>query len=99
MAGVLMGAGWGAILGPSVAAALGGLPSSQHGQGIGIAWTLHNLGGALGLAVATRVYQAGGAVNGYQWVMWLLALLSGLGVVIAATSARSASQKRADAGR
>lgn len=85
---ILMGMGWGAILGSSVAAALGALPPSQHGQGIGISWTLHNLGGALGLTVATRLYEAGGTVQGYQWVMWLLAVLSVIGAVIAATSLR-----------
>lgn len=94
---VLMGMGWGAILGPSVAAALGALPPSQHGQGIGISWTLHNLGGALGLAVATRLYQAGGTVQGYQWVMWLLALLSLAGAVTAAVSIRRASPASAGA--
>lgn len=40
LAGVMMGA----ILGLSVTAALNALPPPQHGQGIGIAWTLHNLG-------------------------------------------------------
>lgn len=94
---VLMGMGWGAILGPSVAAALGALPPSQHGQGIGISWTLHNLG-ALGLAVATRLYQAGGAVQGYQWVMWLLAVLSVMGMITAAISIRRASPASAGAG-
>lgn len=96
-ASVLMGMGWGAILGPSVTAALGALPPSLHGQGIGISWTLHNLGGALGLAVATRFYQAGGPVEGYQWVMWLLALLSGVGAVLAGISVRSASHASAGA--
>lgn len=95
---VLMGMGWGAILGPSVAAALGALPPLQHGQGIGISWTLHNLGGTLGLAVATRLYQAGGPVQGYQWVMWLLAILSVVGMVTAAITIRRASPASAGAG-
>ncbi|MTD29361.1 MFS transporter [Erwinia sorbitola] len=95
---VLMGMGWGAILGSSVAAALGALPPSLHSQGIGISWTLHNLGGALGLAVAVRIFQAGGTDNGYQWVMWLLSVLSALGVIIAACSVRSASGASAGAG-
>ncbi|MBD8165017.1 MFS transporter [Erwinia persicina] len=94
LAGVMMGAGWGAILGPSVTAALDALPQSQHGQGIGIAWTLHNLGGALGLAVATRMYQSGGAVYGYQWVMWLLVLLSCVGGAVALYSVRRASRRQ-----
>nr|WP_244634721.1 MFS transporter [Erwinia persicina] len=93
LAGVMMGA----ILGLSVTAALNALPPPQHGQGIGIAWTLHNLGGALGLVVATRMYQSGGAVYGYQWVMWLLVLLSCMGGGVALYSVHSASRTAAGA--
>lgn len=95
---ICMGAGWGAILGPSVAAALGALPTELHGQGIGLSWTLHNLGGTVGLAVATQIYQQGGAVVGYQWVMWTLAGLSLLGVLLATLSWHSIRRERADAG-
>nr|WP_314419500.1 MFS transporter [uncultured Erwinia sp.] len=86
---VLMGAGWGAILGPSVAAALGALPHEMHGQGIGISWTLHNLGGALGLTMATQIYQQSGAETGYGWVMGILTLLSLLGAGLGYLSWRS----------
>ncbi|ROR10068.1 MFS transporter [Erwinia sp. JUb26] len=94
---VLMGAGWGAILGPSVAAALASLPETLHGQGIGISWTLHNLGGALGLTVATQIYQRLGTETGYSWVMVILALLSLLGAGLAFVSWRSTRRKLADA--
>lgn len=94
---VLMGAGWGAILGPSVAAALAALPEALHGQGIGISWTLHNLGGALGLTIATQIYQRLGTETGYSWVMVILALLSLLGAGLAFVSWRSTRRKLADA--
>ncbi|WP_366557318.1 hypothetical protein [Pantoea rodasii] len=80
---VLMGAGWAAILGPSVAAALAAINISRHAQGIGISWTLHNLGGAMGLAVATQIYQAGGSSTGFQHVMFGLAGSAGIGMVVA----------------
>lgn len=95
---VLMGAGWGAILGPSVAAALGALPASRHAQGIGISWTLHNLGGALGLAIATQVYQTGGETAGFQWVMWELAGAGLLGMWVALKAGSRASVAVADGG-
>ncbi|MCP2234177.1 MULTISPECIES: MFS transporter [Erwinia] len=91
---ILMGAGWGAILGPSVNAALGALPASMHAQGIGISWTLHNLGGALGLAIAAQIYQAGGAEGGFQRVMIGLAAGSLLAVVVALRAAKRASTHR-----
>jgi len=93
----LMGIGWGAVLGPGVAAALCTLPLSQHGQGIGISWTLHNLGGALGLTVATHIFQSGGLVSGYRWVMWLLAGLSCAGAIIALIAWRSTGRRATDA--
>lgn len=80
---VLMGVGWAAILGPSVVAALAGLTSDQHPQGIGLSWTLHNLGGALGLAIASQIYQAGGEVSGFTTVMTGLAVGAFLGTIVA----------------
>lgn len=66
---IFMGAGWAAILGPSVVAAIEELSSQIHPQAIGISWTLHNLGGAMGLAVTTQVYQVGGESSGFTGVM------------------------------
>lgn len=93
----LMGGGWGAILGPSVAAALSALPPAFHAQGIGLSWTLHNLGGVVGLSVATQIYQAGGQQAGYQWVMWLLAVLALVGAFTALRSARRVRSEKTDA--
>ena len=83
LAMVLMGAGWAAILGPSVAAALASLHPSRHSQGIGISWTLHNLGGAMGLAVTTQIYQAGGSASGFRIVMFILAGGACIGMLLA----------------
>lgn len=98
LAFILMGAGWGAILGPSVAAALAALPEAHHAQGIGISWTLHNLGGALGLALATQIFQTGGETAGFQWVMWGLAGAAVIGMLVAVREAKSTSVTAADAG-
>ncbi|MEG1771160.1 MAG: MFS transporter, partial [Comamonas sp.] len=74
-----MGLGWGCVLGPSMTAALTALPQSLAGTALGMATTLHNVGGALGLAIGTVLYrlaaQGGGFIAGYQQVMLLLAAI------------------------
>ncbi|MEL0580680.1 MFS transporter [Pectobacterium punjabense] len=77
----LMGVGWGCILGPSVLAALKAVHAEQQGVAIGISWTLHNLGGAVGLAFVTQLYHR--TEQGYQTAMLLLCFLSLLGCLIA----------------
>ncbi|MGJ4857739.1 MFS transporter [Labrys sp. La1] len=52
-----MGLGWGCILGPSTVAALSSVAPRLGGTAIGVSWTLHNVGGALGLVLATLVYR------------------------------------------
>jgi EmrB/QacA subfamily drug resistance transporter len=76
----LMGLGWGCILGPLVLATLSTVSGSDSGGALGISWTLHNLGGAVGLALAARVYPA----YGYRAVMLLLLALSLFGCLLAA---------------
>ncbi len=74
-----MGLGWGCVLGPSMTAALTALPQALAGTALGMATTLHNVGGALGLAIGTVLYrlaaQGGGFIAGYQQVMLLLAAI------------------------
>lgn len=88
-----MGLGWGCVLGPSMTAALTALPPALAGTALGMASTLHNVGGALGLAIGTVLYrfaaQAGGFVAGYQQVMLLLAAvcLCALAVLVLARKA------------
>lgn len=52
-----MGLGWGCLLGPSTVAALASVAPRLGGTAIGVSWTLHNVGGALGLVLATLTYR------------------------------------------
>ncbi len=52
----LFGIGWACILSPSIVAALSSLPQESSGVGMGTLGTLHNLGGAIGLALGTLIY-------------------------------------------
>ncbi len=53
---VLFGIGWGCILSPSIVAALSSVPEAVGGVAMGSLGTLHNFGGAIGLAIGTVVY-------------------------------------------
>ena len=53
---VLFGIGWACILSPSIVAALSAVPKESAGVGMGTLGTLHNLGGAMGLAVGTLLF-------------------------------------------
>lgn len=90
-----MGLGWACLLGPATVAAIGSVPERQSGAVMGASWTLHNLGGAIGLSVATTVYRfVAGAVpggsgeasflDGYRAAM---AVLLGVALLAAATIA------------
>ncbi|MEH0869214.1 hypothetical protein [Serratia liquefaciens] len=65
-------------------ATLNSVSESQSGGALGITWTLHNLGGAVGLAVATLIYPS----YGYTPVMLLLLALSLFGGLLAAWRSR-----------
>lgn len=79
-----MGVGWGCVLGPSMTAALAALPGELSGTALGMAATIHNVGGALGLALASALHGYAAAaipldtpalafLAGYRAVMLLLA--------------------------
>ncbi len=55
---VLMGIGWACILGPSTVASLSSVPESMGAVAMGSSWTLHNIGGAIGLGVGVAVYRS-----------------------------------------
>ena len=55
---LLMGLGWAGVLGPSAVAALAAVPAERAGMAVGSTWTVHNLGGAIGLAVGLAVFRA-----------------------------------------
>jgi EmrB/QacA subfamily drug resistance transporter len=57
MAFGVLGLGWACVLGPSTVAALASVPERLGAVAMGASWTLHNLGGAVGLSIATIVYQ------------------------------------------
>ena len=52
----IMGIGWAACLGPSTVAALMTIPESSSGVALGSLFTLHNMGGVLGLTLGTVLY-------------------------------------------
>lgn len=75
----LMGIGWGAILSPAAVSALNAVSAEQGGSAMGVAWTLHNLGGAIGLAVSSLIYTT--FYQGYQAAMLLLVSISLVGLL------------------
>ena len=56
---VSMGVGWAFVLGPATVAALSSVPESMGAVAMGSSWTLHNVGGALGLALGLLCYRLG----------------------------------------
>lgn len=54
---ICMGIGWACILGPSTVTALSAVPEHMGGVAMGTSWTLHNIGGAVGLALGMVVYR------------------------------------------
>lgn len=53
----LMGIGWACILGPSTVASLSAVPESMGAVAMGSSWTLHNIGGAIGLGIGVVIYR------------------------------------------
>ncbi len=76
-----MGIGWACILGPSTVLALASLPESSSALAMGASWTLHNIGGVIGLGVGLAVYYATftkyhSFMAGYKSTMYLLVAVS-----------------------
>ncbi|HEV2613138.1 MAG TPA: MFS transporter [Gammaproteobacteria bacterium] len=53
---LLFGIGWAFILSPSIVAAISAIHKNSSGVAMGTIGTLHNFGGAIGLAIGTVVY-------------------------------------------
>jgi EmrB/QacA subfamily drug resistance transporter len=53
---LLIGTGWACILGPSTVASLSAVPENRGALAMGAAWTLHNIGGTLGLGIGIMIY-------------------------------------------
>jgi EmrB/QacA subfamily drug resistance transporter len=73
---ILFGIGWGAILGPSTLVALGALPRENAAVAMGTSWTVHNIGGASGIAFAIFVMRHFDDMRkGYPILMLVLAAI------------------------
>lgn len=97
-----MGIGWGCILGPATVAALACVPPQLASVAMGASWTLHNVGAALGLTIATAVFQAasgagGRFMAGFQAALWLLLALSLLTLAVLLAALWQARGARAQA--
>lgn len=80
---IFFGTGWACVLSPSIITAIASVPESASGVAMGSVGTLHNCGGAIGLAIGTLVYHA--STNGFNVSMGLLlviAVLAFLAVLI-----------------
>ncbi|WP_425277080.1 MFS transporter [Bartonella rattaustraliani] len=51
----LLGIGWGTILSPSTLITLHSLPQNQAALAMGTSWTVHNIGGACGVALTVAI--------------------------------------------
>lgn len=85
---IFMGVAWGLIAGPSVVLAMSALPSSCEAFASGTLWTLHNIGGAIGLALGVAVYREQVTkhnnlfIFGYRSAMYLLVVSSTIALII-----------------
>lgn len=80
---LLFGAGWGAILGPSTLVALQALPPERAAVAMGTSWTLHNVGGACGIAFAVYVIaRHPGSSAGYPMLMYLLSAIAAISAAV-----------------
>ncbi|WP_411753772.1 MFS transporter [Serratia sp. (in: enterobacteria)] len=52
-----MGVGWACILGPATVVALSAVPANMGAVAMESSWTIHNLGGAIGLSAGLLVHQ------------------------------------------
>lgn len=78
---IIMGVAWGMIVGPATMLAVSALPPSSSALAMGSSWTLHNVGGALGLGIGLAIYHALAShyqsfLAGYHGAMGLLVLSS-----------------------
>ncbi len=80
---IVFGFAWGLIFGPSTHAAIAALPANAAGIASGALWTLQNMGGALGLALAGTLFRAQSSfISGYHAAMWLLCAIAVVAAII-----------------
>lgn len=82
LAFILMGIGWGSIVGPATILSLHSLPKTNGALAIGTSWTMHNIGGVLGLSIGTAIFNLqlekhhNSFIYGYHSAMMLLVVSS-----------------------
>lgn len=78
---ILIGIGWACIPGPATLIAISSVPADMSGTALGATWTIHNLGGILGLGIMTTLVQTSTVgkeylIASYKNSMILLAAVS-----------------------
>ncbi|RJO70679.1 MFS transporter [Nocardia panacis] len=91
---VFFGAGWALILAPATLAALSAVDTDEAGFAVGASWTFHNLGGALGAAVAAGLYAATSPQTGLLHVGFVLLGAAIVGLLANLLITRSAQSDR-----
>jgi len=80
---VFFGTGWALILSPSIIATLSEVPETAAGLTMGMLCSLHNFGGAIGLALAMVIFDRyENFIPSFHAVMDLLLAVAGVGVAI-----------------
>ncbi|AHC25779.1 MULTISPECIES: MFS transporter [Mycobacteriaceae] len=89
---VTFGLGWALILAPATLAALSAVDPQEAGFAVGASWTFHNLGGALGAAVAAGLFATTDPQTGLLRVSVLLVMSAAVGLIANALIARGAER-------
>ncbi len=88
LAFILMGIAWGSIVGPSTILSLSALPKNSEALAIGTCWTLHNIGGTIGLGLGISIYHYelekhnNSFITGFHGAMTLLIISSALAFIL-----------------
>ncbi len=89
---VTFGLGWALILAPATLAALSAVDRQEAGFAVGASWTFHNLGGALGAAVAAGLFATADPQTGLLRVTVLLVVSAVIGLIANALIPRGAER-------
>ena len=89
---VTFGLGWALILAPATLAALSAVDRQEAGFAVGESWTFHNLGGALGAAVAAGLFATADPQTGLLRVTVLLVVSAVIGLIANALIPRGAER-------
>lgn len=81
---IAMGIAWALVSNPAVAKGIGSMPHHLSGTATGVLWTVQNIGGSIGLALAGTIFRSSYQLDpsvatflsGYHNAMWLLVAVS-----------------------